>query len=352
MNLEEILSKITPVDENIKIEAKEKTSKLIMPYRAMGYLNDISEQLCAIYATLSPKVSKKAVFVMAADHGVAEEGVSAYPQQVTCEMVKAFINGLATITVLSRQNNCYTIVADVGTKCDLLESNNFVVKKIKRGTNNFSKEPAMDKKEAIASILTGFEIADKHIKSQKLNLIATGDMGIANTTAASAIGSVITENKPDIMTGKGTGITDDVLKHKINLIEHAINLHKPNPYDPIDILSKIGGLEIGAIAGIILAACYNKIPVIIDGLISTSAALLAYKLNSITKQYMFAGHLSQEPGHSLMIDYLGLRPILNLDMRLGEGSGAVLAMPIIEAAAKIITEVATFDEANVSKSNL
>jgi len=357
LKLEEVLSSIVPINEEIYEQAKQRTSKLIMPYRAMGYLNDLSEQLCAIYSSMSIEIKKKAVFVMAADHGVAEEGTSAYPQQVTCEMIKAFIQGSATITVLARLNNCFTVVADVGTKCNLLETkqvgqNQFIVKKVKNGTNNFSKKPAMTKEEAYNSILTGFNIANDYITSQKLDLVATGDMGIANTTAASAVGACITNNTVELMTGKGTLITDDMLKNKIAIIKKSLKTHNPNSNDAIDVLSKVGGFEIGAIAGVILAACYNKIPVVIDGLISTAGALLAYKLNPLTKQYMLAGHLSQEPGHSLMLSYLGLKPILQLDMRLGEGSGAVLAMPIIKAASKIITQVATFDEAHVTKSGL
>ncbi len=357
MTLEEILSKIVPVDKKIESKAKEKTSKLIMPYRAMGQVNDISEKLCAIYSTLEPKIENKGVFVMAADHGIAQEGVSAYPQQVTCQMIKAFLEGIATISVLAKVNNCFTVVADVGTLCDWqeyssLSNGSFIVKKIKNGTDNFAKQYAMSKDQAYKSIITGFDIANEFIHSKKLDLIATGDMGIANTTSASAIGACITKNDVELMTGKGTGITDDMLKNKISMIRKAIKLHNPNPDDAIDVLSKVGGLEIGAIVGIILAASYNKMPVIIDGLISTAAALLAYKLNPLTKQYMFAGHLSKEPGHNYMLSYLGLKPILQLDMRLGEGSGAVLAMPIIEVAAKIITEIATFEQAQVSKSTL
>ncbi|MGB9744454.1 MAG: nicotinate-nucleotide--dimethylbenzimidazole phosphoribosyltransferase [Desulfurella sp.] len=357
MELKDIVYNITPINDDVLEKAKEKTSRLIMPYRALGYVNDISEKLCAIYSTLEPKIENKGVFVMAADHGVAEENVSAYPQEVTCEMIKAFIEGVATINALARLNNCFTIVADVGSLCDWknisnLQKSTFIVNKVKNGTNNFTKQYAMTRKEAIQSIMIGFDIANKYIHSEKLNLIATGDMGISNTTAASAIGACITKNEVELMTGQGTLITDEMLKNKVLIIKKAINLHKPDPDDAIDVLSKIGGFEIGAIAGVILAACYNKIPVVIDGLISTSAALLAYKLNPVTKQYMFAGHLSKEKGHNLMLSYLDLKPILQLDMRLGEGSGAVLSIPIIEAAAKIITEVATFEQAQVSKSNL
>ena len=205
MKVEEILSKIVPINEEIYEQAKQKTSKLIMPYRAMGYLNDISEQLCAIYSSMSLKIENKAVFVMVADHGVAEEDVSAYPQQVTCKMIKAFIGGSATISVLARLNNCFTIVADVGTKCSLSETkqvgqNQFIVKKIKNGTNNFSIQPAMTKEEAHNSILAGFNIANDCITSQKIDLVATGDMGIANTTAASAVGACITKNPVELLS--------------------------------------------------------------------------------------------------------------------------------------------------------
>ncbi len=357
MNLDTILNSIEKSDEKFYKKAQEKTMQLIMPPLAMGMLHDISYRLCAIRASLEPKTDKRAVFVMAADHGVVEEKVSAFDSIVTCEMIKAFLSGVATISVLSKQNNCKTVVVDVGSKCNIeqkdLDSNcKFIVKKIKNGTNNMLKEPAMSKEEAILAIMTGFEIASEEIKSNKLNLIATGDMGIGNTTPASAIGCIITKNSAQVMTGKGTGITQQILHHKISVIEQAIEKHKPDPDDPIDILSKVGGIEIAAILGVILAASYNKIPVLVDGLISTAAALIAYKLNPKTLDYMFIAHKSQEPGHAKMIEYLGLAPILQLDMRLGEGTGAVLAMPIVEAASRIITEVATFDEANVSKSLL
>ncbi|UOD34945.1 nicotinate-nucleotide--dimethylbenzimidazole phosphoribosyltransferase [Deferribacteraceae bacterium V6Fe1] len=357
MNLERITQKITPTNHEIYEKAKERTSNLIMPYRAMGMLNDVSEQICAIRGTLKPTVEKRAVFVMAGDHGVVEEGISAFPQQVTCEMIKAFVNDLATITVLARQNKCSTIVADVGTKCNISEKglqgkNKFIVKKVKYGTNNFTKDLAMTRDEAEKSILAGFEIASNEIKNQKLDMIATGDMGIGNTTPSSAIGSVITGKSVMEMTGKGAGIPNNLLKKKIEVIEKGINLHKPNSDDAIDILAKVGGIEIGAIAGVILAGAYYKVPVIVDGLISTAGALIAYKLCPTVKEYMFAGHMSEEPGHKFMLEYLGLKPLLQLNMRLGEGTGAVLAMHILDAAVKIITEVATFEEAGVSESEL
>ena len=355
MRFEEIVNAIDRYDEGILQKAKEKTSKLIMPFRAMGRLNDISEQLCAIQGTLKPSTDKRCVFVMAGDHGVVEEGVSAYPQVVTCEMVKAFINDVATITVLARQNNANVIVCDVGTKCDfdseaISGKNEFISRKVRKGTENMTKTAAMSREEAIDAIMVGFEVADKKIKDEGLNLIATGDMGIGNTTPSAAIASVVLNKSPEEIAGRGTLINDDAYSKKINAIKKAIELNKPDRNDPIDVLSKVGGLEIAGIAGVILAAAYNRIPVIIDGFISTAAALIAYRLNENVKDYMFAGHLSEEKGHKLMLEYLGLEPILRLNMRLGEGTGATLAMHIIDAAARIIKEVATFEEAGVSEA--
>ena len=357
MELKDIISRIEPADADYYAKAKERTANLIMPPRAMGYLHDISERLCAISRSLKPKTDRRTVFVMAGDHGVVEEGVSAFPQQVTCEMIRAFVNDIATINILAKQNNCQVIVADVGTKCDFEEKNlqgknRFIVKKVKKGTDNFLKSPAMSRDEAVKSVLAGFEIASSEIKKKKLNLIATGDMGIGNTTPSSAIGSVITGQSVEDMTGKGTGIPSDMLKKKIEVIERGIDLHKPDKNDGIDVLSKIGGVEIGAIAGVILAAAYHKIPVVIDGIISTAGALIAYTLVPDVLDYMFAGHMSEEPGHIKMLEYLGLHPILKLNMRLGEGTGAVLSMNLIDAASRIISDIATFEEAGVSESNL
>ncbi|WP_022670239.1 nicotinate-nucleotide--dimethylbenzimidazole phosphoribosyltransferase [Hippea alviniae] len=355
MHFNELIVSIKKPDEKILKKAQERTSQLIMPFRAMGKLNDISERLCAIQETLKPSTDKRCVFVMAGDHGVVEEGVSAYPQVVTCEMVKAFIAGIATITVLARQNNAKVVVCDIGTKCEFDEKeidgeNEFISRKVKNGTNNMTKTAAMSREEAIDAIMVGFEIADEKIKSEGLNLVATGDMGIGNTTPSAAIASVILNKSPEEIAGRGTLISDDAYSRKIDAIKKAIELNKPDKNDPIDVLSKVGGLEIAGITGVILAAAYNRIPVIIDGFISTAAALIAYELNESVKDYMFAGHLSEEKGHKLMLEYLGLEPILRLNMRLGEGTGATLAMHIIDAAARIIKEVATFEEAGVSEA--
>ncbi|MGB9730416.1 MULTISPECIES: nicotinate-nucleotide--dimethylbenzimidazole phosphoribosyltransferase [Calditerrivibrio] len=353
MKLDEILQKIEPIDESFRKKAMERNDNLLMPLRAMGRLHEISEQLAAIYRTLKPKMEKGAVFVMAGDHGVVEEGVSSFPQEVTGLMFNAFLNDLATVSVLGKLEGLDIILADIGSKFDPSNiknfKNEFVAKKVVSGTRNFTREPAMTKEEAIRSIEAGIEITLKYIKKKKLDVVITGEMGIGNTTPSAAIGAVITGSRVEDMTGKGAGLNIEGVKRKIDVIKRGIEIHKPDPEDPIDILSKVGGAEIGAIAGIILAAAYSKIPAIIDGFISTAGALIAYKLNSATKGYMIAGHCSEEPGHIRMLNYLNIKPILNLNMRLGEGTGAVLALPIVKQAANMISNVATFEEAGIPK---
>lgn len=352
--MEKIISSIRKTDESVLKEAQERTANLIMPFRAMGRLNELSEELCSIYGTLTPVVENCGVFVMAGDHGVVEEGVSLFPQVVTCEMIKAFLNGYATISVLSKQENCKIIVSNIGTKCtfDKIECSfgDYVSKNVVRGTKNFTKEPAMTRQEAIKSVKTGFEIADEYIKRYKLHLLATGEMGIGNTTPSAAIGSVITGNSAEEMTGKGTGISDKNLLKKIEVIKKGIALHQPDKNDPIDVLAKIGGAEIGAIAGSILAAGHNGIPAVVDGFISTAGALIATELSANIKDYIIASHCSEEPGHKKMLEFLSKKPLLTLGLRLGEGTGAVLAMPLIKQAANMIKNVATFAEAGVSEA--
>ncbi len=353
MNLDTLINGIRPVSAEYFDLAKERTSQLIMPFRAMGEINSLSEKLCAIYQTLSPVIKNKAVFVMAGDHGVVEEGVSAFPQEVTGQMIGAFLNDMATINALSKTNDVLVFVTDAGTKHDFndlnLKNNNaFFQRKINKGTNNFVNEKAMSLKEAEKSIMIGFEIATNQIELNNLNLIATGDMGIGNTTSASAIGCAILDEKPEIMCGRGTGINDITLRKKINVVEKALQKYNLHSKSALEVLSSVGGFEIGAIAGVILSAAYHKIPVVIDGVISTAGALIAFELCNDTKDYMIAGHKSVEPAHSKMLNYLNLHPILDLKMRLGEGTGAVMAMPIIESAASVIRDVATFSDAGVS----
>lgn len=353
MKLEQMIKKIEKSNKLSYEQAKERTSNLIMPPRAMGKLNDLSEKLCAIYGTLKPDTSKKAVFVMAGDHGITKKGVSAFPQEVTGQMIDAFLKGYATINALCNASGVKVFVTDVGTLAsteDTTISNNaeFFQRKVALSTKDFSETSAMTIEEAEQSIMTGFEITSELIIKYSLNLVATGDMGIGNTTPSSAIGSVITGESVETMTGMGSGLNNERLLHKIKLIKQGIQLNNPDPKNGLEILAKVGGFEIGAIAGTILAAAYHKIPVVIDGIISTAGALVASLIAPESIDYMIAGHVSEEPGHKIMLQYLGLVPVLDLSMRLGEGTGAVSAMGIVDLAAAVIKDVATFEEASVS----
>jgi len=354
MKLNEVLNLIKPADKDIYEQAKERTANLIMPPRAMGELNNLGERICAMTGTMKPAVDKKCNFIMAGDHGVVQEGVSAFPQEVTCQMIGAFLGGLATINALARTAGADIVVTDVGTCCSHqpaeVKGGKLYVEKIAEGTANFAKGAAMTIEQAEQSILKGFEITDKEIKEKGYNLISTGEMGIGNTTPASAIGAVITGNSIETMTGKGSGINDKSLNNKKEVIRKGIELNKPDAGDGLSVLSAVGGFEIGAIAGIILAAAANRIPVVVDGLISTAGALIAKTVCPDSLDYMISGHCSEEPGHILMLEHLELKPLLSLGMRLGEGTGAVVAMACVESAVSVMTEVATFQEAGVSVS--
>lgn len=358
MTLQEIISGIKPTDKEIFNKAKERTANLIMPFRALGRLNDVGEQMCAIQGTMKPSTDKRMVFVMAGDHGIVEEKVAAYPQEVTGQMMGAFLAGLATINVLSRQAKCKVLVADIGSVSDVnavpSTPDSFFItdKKVKKGTNNFTKGPAMSRDEAVASILAGFTIADEMIKKEKLNLIATGDMGIGNTTPSSAIGVVYTGLSVEAMTGYGAGINQEAFDRKVSVIKKGLELNKPDKNDAVDVLSKVGGLEIGAIAGVILAGAYNGVAVMIDGIISTAGALIAHGLCPLCSEYMISGHKSVEQGHIKMLECLGVEPLVDLGMRLGEGTGAVMAMHSVEAGVRVITEMSTFEEAGISTKEM
>ena len=302
---------------------------------------------------IMPELDKKVVFTFAGDHGVAEEGVSAFPKEVTPQMVLNFLNGGAGINVLARHAGAEVVVVDMGVDFDFTDAGAkhavpLLMKKVVMGTRNMRKGPAMTREEAEKCINVGIELATEYAKKGYC-LFGTGDMGIANTTPSAAIASVLTGKPVSEVTGKGTGIGDDALKNKVKVIEDAIALNNPDPNDPVDVLAKVGGAEIGGIAGLIIGAAANRVPVVIDGFISTAGALIAYCIEPKTKDYMFAAHKSVEIGHTAMLEKIGLRPILDLDLRLGEGTGAALAMLMIEAGLKIYKEMATFGDAGVAK---
>lgn len=358
MELNKILSSISSVNGKFIEQAQKRLDNLTKPQGSLGRLEEFARQLVSITENPMPVLDKKVVFTFAGDHGVADEGVSAFPKAVTQQMVINFLNGGAGINVLSRHAGADIVVVDIGVDGDFINPPSppfdkggrggfFISQKVIRGAKNIHKGAAMTRDEALKCIYVGIELANKYAK-QGYRIFGTGDMGIANTTPSSAIAAVITGRTVEEVTGRGTGINDATWKHKVQIIKDAIALNKPNPSDAIDVLAKVGGAEIGGIAGLILGAAVNKVPVVVDGFISTAGALIAYSIEPKTKDYMFAAHMSQEVGHKAMLEKMGLRPILDLDLRLGEGTGAALAMFVIEAGIKIYKEMATFGEAGVS----
>ena len=351
ITLESIINGIQPVDQEWIEKAKARTEQLLMPTRALGRLHDISERLCGIQKTLQPAVSGKAVLVMAGDHGVVAEGVSAYPQEVTGAMVQTFLVGGAGINTISRHVGADVFVVDMGIIPDLDPTDmpgkeQLIIQKIAPGTDNFTRGPAMSKENAEKALIGGFQRTSS-LFQQGIDIVGTGDMGIGNTTPSAAIGAVVTGTGLDQMVGRGTGVDDEGLARKRDIIRRGLEANNPDPKDGLDILSKVGGFEIGGIAGIVIAAAYHSRPVVVDGFISTAGALIAYTLCPIVGDYIFAGHCSEEPGHTAMLQHLGQKPILDLGMRLGEGTGGALAMSIIEGACRMFKEVMTFEEAGV-----
>ena len=347
--LKSTIERIRPVEPKWREVAKERLDSLTKPPGSLGRLEEFAGRLVAITGDPMPVIgkNKKVIFTFAGDHGVIEEGVSAYPGEVTVQMVRNFLRGGAGINVLARHAGAKVVVVDIGVCHDFGKMKGLVCAKAVRGTRNFTKGPAMTRAEAIKSIETGIRLADRFAK-KGFKIFGTGDMGIGNTTPSSAIAAVITGIEVSRVTGRGTGISDDSLKRKIRVIEEAIRVNGPDARDALDVLSKVGGAEIGGIAGIVLGAAANRVPVVIDGFISTAGALIAHTFSPQCAYYMFAAHNSVEIGHRVMLEKMGLSPILDLGLRLGEGTGAALGMGLIEAGLKIYREMATFREAGVS----
>lgn len=350
--LELTINEIDAIDTGIIEKTQRRLDNLTKPQGSLGRLEELAKQIVGATGNENPKIKDKVIFTMASDHGVVEEGVSAFPQEVTPQMVYNFLRGGAGINVLARHVGARVIVVDMGVaaKLDIKTSDakNFVDKKIGFGTKNMAKGQAMTRDQAISAIESGIEVFEKEL-ARGIDIAGTGDMGIGNTTPSSAIVAVITQTRVADVTGRGTGIDDKALANKVEVINRAIDINKPDPMDPIDVLSKVGGFEIGALSGVILASAANKIPVVIDGFISGAAALVAYKLEPKVKGYMIASHCSVEKGHRIALNFMGLKPLLDFDMRLGEGTGAALGMSIAEAGIKILTEMATFQSAAVSE---
>jgi nicotinate-nucleotide--dimethylbenzimidazole phosphoribosyltransferase len=347
MQLEEIIANIQPLDEAAMRAARVRQDTLTKPRGSLGRLEELSGQLAGIKADPFPSVKRKAIIVMAADHGVALEGVSAYPSDVTAQMVLNFLRGGAAINVLARQAEARVTVVDIGVAAEFEPMPGLIRRKIMYGTRNLAQGPAMTREEAQQALQVGVDVFNDEA-ARGLDIVATGDMGIGNTTPSSAIVAAMAGFSVAQVVGRGTGIDDQGLERKIRVIEQALAVNQPNRKDPMDVLHKVGGLEIAGLAGVMIAAASGRIPVVVDGFISTAAAMIAVALAPRVRDYLISAHQSVEIGHREMLKYLNLNPLLDLNLRLGEGTGAVLAFHLIEASARILCEMATFDEAGVS----
>jgi nicotinate-nucleotide--dimethylbenzimidazole phosphoribosyltransferase len=342
------IKSIKPLNKEAMNSARARQDTLTKPLGSLGRLEDLSVQIAGIQGKPLPVIKNKAVIVMAADHGVVARGTSAYPQDVTPQMVLNFLHGGAGINVISRHIGARVIIVDMGVAGSLAPQKGLVSHRVANGTKDMSQGPAATLEEATRAIETGIEVVTSEIK-QGLDIVGTGDMGIGNTTASSAICAVMTGKTPAEVTGRGTGLDDKQLKHKIEVINQSLAVNKPDPSKPLEVLAKVGGFEIGGLAGVMLGAAANGIPVVIDGFISGAAALIAVGLCPQAKDYMIAAHVSVEPGHKFLLHHLGLKPLLDLNLRLGEGTGAALGISLAEASVKVLSEMATFAEAGVSE---
>ena len=348
--LERTIKDIFPQDSAARDAAKSRLDQLAVPHWALGDFMDLAIEIAGMTGTITPSVKNKTIVTMAADHGVVVEGVSKFPSEVTPQMVHNFVNGGAGINALARQAGAKVIVVDMGVNADLMDlvrAGKITNKKVGLGTNNIAVGPAMSKAMAVRALESGIDMANE--LSPTTDIFGTGDMGIGNTTPSTAIAAVCTKKSVEELTGRGTGLDDEQLRHKIEVIERALKVNSINSKDGVDILAKVGGFEIGGIAGLILGAAAKRKPVIIDGFISTAGALIASAIEPFVKDYLIFAHRSVEPGHKAMQEHLGCKkPLLDLNFRLGEGTGAAVAMNLVEGAVAVLTEVATFEEAAVA----
>ena len=348
MSIESLISRIQPLDQTAMAAARARQDTLTKPQGSLGRLESLSIQLAGITGQARPRIEHKVVTVMAGDHGVVEEGVSAFPQEVTPQMVLNFLGGGAAINVLAKHVGARVVIVDMGVAAAMEPHPQLVNRRVAAGTANIARGPAMTRAQAEEAMLNGVDVVEAEI-ARGLDILATGDMGIGNTTPSAAIACLVTRRSANEIVGRGTGVDDEGLQRKVTAVENALKVNRPDPQDGLDILSKVGGFEIGGLAGAILAAAANRRPVVIDGFISTAAAIVAVTLAPQVREYLIAAHCSQELGHRLMMDWLGVQPLLDMHMRLGEGTGAALAMSLVEASCKILDEMATFGEAGVSE---
>jgi len=347
MELKQLIGRIEPLDERAMSAAQHRQNTLTKPPGSLGRLETLSIQLAGMRGQERPKFKHKAVIVMAADHGVTAEGVSAYPAEVTPQMVQNFLHGGAAINALARTAGARVVVVDMGVAAELPPHAGLISRKIGLGTANIARSPAMSQEQALQSVLAGAEVVlDESRKG--LDVVALGDMGIGNTTPSAAVACAILGTAPEAIVGRGTGVDEAGLLRKRRVVQQALDVNRPNPHDGLDVLAKVGGFEIGGLVGVIIAAAGRRIPVVLDGFITTAAALIAVQLAPGVRPYLIASHCSEEEGHGRMLAHLKVQPLFNYGLRLGEGSGAALALPVIEAAARVLDEMATFAEAGVS----
>jgi nicotinate-nucleotide--dimethylbenzimidazole phosphoribosyltransferase len=348
--LNKTIESIQPANQAFLNKAYERLDNQARPNGSLGKIEHMAARLASIYQQIDIHLKNKMIVVCAGDHGICEASVSRFPSDVTPQMVLNFIQGGASINVLARDAGANVRVADLGVNYAFDRELPLFHKKIEYGTHNFSKTTAMTRNQAISSIEAGIEIVDELFQEQPIHLLGTGDMGIGNTTPSTAIIACYSDQPVKQLAGRGTGIDDQGLERKILMIENSIKMHRPDPSDPVDVLHKVGGFEIGGLCGLVLGAAVHKIPVICDGLISTAGALLAVELCQTAKDYLFASHQSVEIGHQYMLAHMKLDPLLQLDFRLGEGTGAALGMKLMDAATRVLAEIKTFDEVGIANA--
>ncbi|WP_314304937.1 nicotinate-nucleotide--dimethylbenzimidazole phosphoribosyltransferase [Brevibacillus parabrevis] len=344
--LEKLFPAIEPRNHEASEQTRQHVDQLTKPLGSLGRLEELAVELAGMTGETFPVVTPPGVLVFAADHGVAAEGVSAYPQEVTAQMVLNLVNGGAGINVFARQIGAIQKFVDVGVAVEV-EAPGVISRRIRSGSGNMLKEAAMSPEEARQSLAVGIELAQQII-DEGAKVLIVGEVGIGNTTASSAILSALTGADPDEIVGRGTGLDEAGWQRKKAVVREALALHRPDADQPLDVLAKVGGLEIGAMAGAVIGAASRRVPVLLDGFIATVAALLAVRLEPGVADYLIAGHRSQEPGHAFVLNVLGKQPLLDLNLRLGEGSGAAVAFSIVEASARMVREMATFASAGVS----
>ena len=347
MSLNEVVARIRPDSARAKQAAMERQQRLTKPPGSLGRLEDVAIQLAGIFGTARPSTRNTTLIVAAADHGVVAQGVTGYPQAVTAQMVQNFLAGGAAISVMARARGAKLMIVDAGVAAPLPDHPDLWVVSAGRGTRDMTQGPAMTRAQTETCILAGVHLA-QDAADDGADIIATGDMGIGNTTAASAITAALTGEPPRLTTGRGTGRSDPELAQKIACVERALAVNRPDPADGLNVLRTVGGFEIGVLAGVVLGAALARRAVVLDGFVSGAAGLIAQSLCPTVIDFVIAGHVSAEPGHQIALRHMGLRPLLDLGMRLGEGTGALLATGIVEVAAACLADMATFEEAGVS----